>query len=59
MSGIPYGRDLRLSRKYVFQQLGTKVAVSKHNQLQEVAVGRFLWRLLGDKGQNLVQHLNT
>jgi hypothetical protein len=59
MSSLQTGPAHRLQRKYAYQQLGSKAAVAKYNQLQEVAVGRFLWRLLRDKGENLVQHLNT
>jgi hypothetical protein len=55
----PYGSTHRLHRKYVHQQLGSKAAVSGYDQLQEVAVGRFLWRLMHDEGMNLVQHLST
>lgn len=55
----PYGHTHRLYRKYVHQQLGSKAAMSKYDKLQEVAVGRFLWRLINDKGKNLVKHLNT
>lgn len=59
MAGLPYGHTHRLYRKYAYKQIGSNAAMSKYNQLQEVAVGRFLWRLMRDKGQNLVQHLNT
>ena len=59
MSSLPYGHAHRLYRKYAYQQLGSKASVSKYNELQEAAVGRFLWRLMRDKGRNLVQHLNT
>jgi hypothetical protein len=38
----PYGSTHRLYRRYVYQQLGTKAAVSGYDQVQEVAVGRFL-----------------
>ena len=55
----PYGSTHRLHRKYVHQQLGSKAAVSGYDALQEVAVGRFLWRLMHDEGRNLVQHLYT
>jgi len=59
MSGIPYGHKFRLARKYTYQQIGSKASLSKYNQVQEVAVGRFLWRLMRDKGKHLAQHLNT
>ena len=59
MAGLPYGHAHRLYRKYTYQQIGSKAAMAKHNQLQEIAVGRFLWRAMRDKGKNLVQHLNT
>lgn len=59
MATLPYGQIHRLQRKYAYQQLGSKATVSKYDELQEVAVGRFLWRLGRDKGQNLVQHLQT
>ncbi|KAK4545621.1 hypothetical protein LTR36_002574 [Oleoguttula mirabilis] len=59
MSQLPYNHTLRLHRKYVYQQLGSKATVSKYYALQETAVGRFLWRLKGDKGDHLVDHLNT
>jgi hypothetical protein len=48
-----------MHRKHTHQQLGTKAAISKYDAQQEIAVGRFLWRLMNDKGQNLVRHLNT
>jgi hypothetical protein len=59
MANLPCGHTHRLSRKYAYQKLGSKAVVAKYNRLQEVAVGRFLWRLLRDKGDNLVQNLNT
>lgn len=49
----------KLYRKYAHQQLGSKAAVSKHYAVQEAAVGRFLWRIHRDKGENLTQHLKT
>lgn len=55
----PYRDTHRLHRKYVHQQLGTKKLVSSYDDLQAVAVGRFLWRLMRDEGSNLAQHLYT
>ena len=59
LASLPYGNTHRLHRKHTHQQLGTKSAMSKYDAQQVIAVGRFLWRLMHDKGKNLVQHLNT
>ncbi|KAK5126948.1 hypothetical protein LTR85_008306 [Meristemomyces frigidus] len=59
MSGLDYNHKHRLYRRYAYQQLGTKAAVSKYYSLQETAVGRFLWRINNDQGASLVKHLNT
>lgn len=51
--------SFRGQRKHIFQQMGTKSAVSKYWPLQEEVVARFLWRANKDSGQDLVQHLQT
>ena len=45
MSSLPYNHTHRLYRKYAYQHLGTKAAISKYHAMQERAVGRFLRRL--------------
>lgn len=59
MSSQQNNHTHRLYRKYAYQQLGSKAAVAKHYPVQEAAVGRFLWRINRDKGENLTQHLKT
>lgn len=48
----------RRYRKYANQQL-TKPIIRKYSQLQEAAVGHFLWRLHHSKGENLLRHIKT
>jgi len=57
MPSLPYNQTLRLYRRYAYQQLGTKSAVSRYYPLQQQAVGRFLTGLNRDKGANLTQHV--
>ena len=59
LASLPYGPVHRLYRKQTYQQLGTKAAISKYDEVQDIAVGRFLWRVMRDKGNNLVQHIET
>jgi hypothetical protein len=59
LASLPYGPLHRLYRKQTYQQLGTKAAISKYDEVQDIAAGRFLWRLMRDMGDHLVQHLQT
>ncbi|KAF2119330.1 cytochrome P450 monooxygenase [Lophiotrema nucula] len=54
----PYGKQNRLHRKYIHQQLGTANLVSSFYPLIEGETGRFLWRVSRDS-DNLVRHLKT
>lgn len=51
--------SFKAQRKHIFQQIGTKNSVSKFWGLQEIVVGRFLWRANKDHGRNLEQHIKT
>lgn len=59
MAGLQYNQTLKLYRKYAYQQLGSKAAVSRYHPLLEAVVGRCLWRMKRDRGTNLTQHLKT
>jgi hypothetical protein len=45
---VPYGNTFRAHRKNMAKTLGSQVAVSYFNELQEAEVGHFLLRLLDD-----------
>lgn len=53
-----YDDKFRLYRKLIHQELGTKAAASRFNDLQEVEVRRLLLRIL-DKPEDLIQHIKT
>jgi hypothetical protein len=55
---IPYSNRFRAHRKYMAQILGSKVAASRFNLLQEVEVGRFLLRTL-ETPDDLLEHFRT
>lgn len=55
---MPYGDRLRTARKNAYSILGTKVAVSQFQPLQEREARRTLFRILNDPS-NVVQHLKT
>ncbi|KAI4727065.1 hypothetical protein E4T49_05178 [Aureobasidium sp. EXF-10728] len=59
MAGQQCDSVFKLYRKYTHQQLGSKASVARYNQVQETAVGRFLWRVKQDSGAALTQHLKT
>ncbi|KER00066.1 hypothetical protein AUEXF2481DRAFT_31 [Aureobasidium subglaciale EXF-2481] len=59
MAGLQCNSIFKLYRKYAHQQLGSKTSVERYNEVQEVSVGRFLWRVNQDKGAALTQHLKT
>lgn len=59
MAGQQCNATFKLYRKYTHQQLGSKASVERYNEVQETAVGRFLWRIGKDKGAALTQHLKT
>ena len=52
----PYSNRFRAHRKHTAQILGSKVAVSRFNLLQEVEVGRFLLRTLKSP-DDLLEHI--
>ena len=54
----PYGKQNRLHRKYVHQQLGTTNLVARFYPLLEKETVRFLWRVSQDN-DNLVKHIKT
>ena len=54
----PYSNRFRAHRKHTTQSLGSKVAVSRFNLLQEVEVGRFLLRTL-ETPDDLLKHSRT
>lgn len=54
----PYGKENRLHRKCVRQQLGTINLVTHYYPLLETETGRFLWRVSQDD-DNVVKHLKT
>ncbi|KAF2197060.1 cytochrome P450 [Delitschia confertaspora ATCC 74209] len=56
---MQYNSTHRLARKFMYQELGSKAAVSKYYPLQEAVVSRFLWRVSRDKGKGLSQHIKT
>ena len=56
---LPYDNTFKRYRRYFHQHLGSQAAVSKMYTLQEAVVGRFLWRINRDGGENLVKHLRT
>lgn len=53
-----YDDNFRRGRKFVHQQLGTKAAVTRFNDVQEVEVRRFLLRVL-NQPETLAEHLKT
>jgi len=55
---ITYSNRFRAHRKQTAQVLGSKVAVSRFNLLQEVEVGRFLLRML-ESPNDLPEHTKT
>ncbi|KAF2198912.1 cytochrome protein [Delitschia confertaspora ATCC 74209] len=59
MSMWSYNPAVKLSRKLMYQELGSKSAVSEYYPLQETVVGHFLWRASRDKGENLTKNLKT
>lgn len=54
----PYGKQNRLHRKYLHQQLGTASLVARFYPLLERETGHFLLRVSRD-GDNLIKHLKT
>ncbi|KAH0358314.1 putative cytochrome P450, partial [Aureobasidium melanogenum] len=58
-AGQQCNATFKLCRRYVHQQLGSKMSVKRYNEVQETAVGRFLWRVRQDTGAALTQHLRT
>ncbi|KAG9599913.1 putative cytochrome P450, partial [Aureobasidium melanogenum] len=59
MAGKQCNATFKLYRRYTHQQLGSKASVERYNEVQETAVGRFLWRVRQDNGAALTQHLKT
>jgi hypothetical protein len=55
---IKFSNRFRAHRKQTAQVLGSKVAVSRFNLLQEVEVGRFLLRML-ESPNDLPEHTTT
>lgn len=55
---IPYDRVFRAHRKLMHQQLGTMVATSQFNDIQEIESHRFLLRCLNSP-HRLPEHLKT
>ncbi|KPM41882.1 O-methylsterigmatocystin oxidoreductase [Neonectria ditissima] len=53
-----YDAEFRQQRKLVHQQLGTKTAVARFRDVQDVESRRFLFRVLEDP-KNLVDHIKT
>jgi hypothetical protein len=53
---IQHGKEHRLHRKYIRQQLGTTSLVARFYPLLEKETCRFLWRISQDS-ENLVPHL--
>lgn len=51
--------SFKAQRKHISQQIGSKASVSRFWPLQEIIVGRFLWRANKDHGQDLEQHIKT
>ncbi|KEQ59892.1 putative cytochrome P450 [Aureobasidium melanogenum CBS 110374] len=59
MAGKQCNATFKLHRRLLHQQLGSKTSVERYNEVQETAVGRFLWRVRQDNGAALTQHLKT
>ncbi|KAL6698552.1 cytochrome P450 [Trichoderma pleuroticola] len=58
MPFLQYDDELRLYRKLVHQQFGTKLLASQHSHVQDVEVKRFLLRVLNEPG-NLFNHIRA
>jgi ribosomal protein L20A (L18A) len=48
--------DVRKTRKYLHQEIGSKHSVARFNDVQTAEVGRFLLRVLDEPGK-LQQHI--
>lgn len=57
-SNIGYGPTHRLHRKFMHQEIGTKVLVEKFYDIQDVESKRFLLRVLEDPAR-LIEHIKT
>lgn len=55
---VQYNDDFRQKRKFLHQQIGTKVLASQYTDMQDVEVKRFLLRLLKEPG-DLFSHIRT
>ncbi|KAL5375290.1 hypothetical protein DPSP01_011300 [Paraphaeosphaeria sporulosa] len=59
MSSLQNNALHRLYRKYAYQQIGSKAAVSRYHSMQEAIVGRTLQRMKECGGRDLVHNLKT
>lgn len=58
LSFMSYNSTFRQHRKLVHQQLGTKTAVSRFRDIEDVESRRFLLRILNDSA-NVTEHIKT
>lgn len=55
---MPYGDEFRQQRKFIHQQLGTKILASRFSDIQDIESKRFLLRILNDP-KNYFEHIKA